>query len=304
MKTKRAESDLPFKEKATGLESTIFHDGMVVTADDLETAARYPVSLLQSVLRSYFGCGVVCGLELTPVTKPMAEYPWVVRVACGLALDCQGFPIELTCPVELDFTPDPCAPGDLPSEVFIALRRITSSEPTNEPCHCSEHQTDDDCSRVRDRALVKAFTKEQLLKLPGGMCGQHAEQDQNSKKCANAPDKLVPVGDGEIKRSAAVKDWCTVLKECQCSCRGDWVLLGTVELLTGKPEQGRGIGTIDTGLRRWVKPTEAYCAPKQDVDSTTESDHGDRIATLEQLVESLSIQVDALASPPTPPPDS
>src|SRR3712207_7968381 len=55
--------------RSTGIERVRFHDGMLVSADDLVAATDYPVSLLQSVLRAYFGCGVVCGLDLRPDRK-------------------------------------------------------------------------------------------------------------------------------------------------------------------------------------------------------------------------------------------
>jgi hypothetical protein len=300
MKTKRAGSDLPFKEKATGLEATKFYDGMVVTAEDLETASQYAVSLLQSVLRSYLGCGVVCGLGLNSITKLKGEPPWVVRVERGLAVDCHGFPIELTCPVDLDFNPDPCSPDELPEKAFIALRRITSDELISEPCGCSQHQTDGDCNRARDRVLVKAFTEEQLDDLHGGVCGHRKERNGGCREDRDGHDNPVPPGGVESKRAAAVTDWCAALKECSCSCDGDWVLLGTVELRTAVSGENQGIQNVSIEERRWVKPTQAYCSLWRYVAPAPEPDHGDRIAKLEELVERLRTEVAALTPPPPP----
>ncbi|MFE7629740.1 hypothetical protein [Kocuria sp. NPDC057446] len=263
MKTKTTRSELPYKEKATGLESAKFHDGMVVSAEDLETASQYPVSLLQSVLRSYFGCGVVCGLGLNPVTKLKGEPPWVVRVDRGLAVDCRGFPIELTCPVDLDFDPDPCSPDDLPSPVFIALRRTTSDEDGSQPCGCSSDEAEECCTRVRDRALVKAFTRQQLDSLSGSVCGRLEELDNVFKESADTSDKAQPRGGAAVEQASADTDWCSVLQECSCSCNSDWVLLGAVNLkqrVNGtEGNSPQGIVGINADVRRWVKPVEVLC---------------------------------------------
>lgn len=282
MKTETNRSELPYQEKYTGLESVKFHDGMVVSAEDLETASQYPVSLLQSVLRSYLGCGVVCGLELNPITKPKSEWPWVVRVGRGLVVDCHGFPVELTCPVDLDFTPDPCAP-DKPGHAYIALRRTTSDEIAGTPCSCSSDRADETCSRVRDRALVQAFTWEQLKCLPGGVCRRPEKPTEDPQDCGDGRDDSGATGGTDGVQAAAVPDWCTTLKECSCSCTSDWVLLGSVEFQYGeegkKDDRPKGIVKIDADGRRWVKPVGGVC----DVGGLVQ-----RVSKLEETVAQLN----------------
>ena len=85
---------------------------MIVTADDLDAAMRYPTSLLHIVFRAFFGCGVVCGLGL----RPKQSGGWVLCVDRGVAIDCQGHPIELCAPVELDLSPEACACEPPPDE--------------------------------------------------------------------------------------------------------------------------------------------------------------------------------------------
>ncbi|WP_035929180.1 hypothetical protein [Kocuria rosea] len=292
MKTKTTRSELPYKEKATGLDSAKFHDGMVVSAEDLETASQYPVSLLQSVLRSYFGCGVVCGLGLNPVTKLKGEPPWVVRVDRGLAVDCHGFPIELTCPVDLDFDPDPCSPDDLPSPVFIALRRTTSDEDASQPCGCSSDEADESCTRVRDRALVKAFTREQLESLSGGVCGRLEELDTVFKESADTSDKAQPRGAAAVEQATADTDWCSVLQECSCSCNSDWVLLGAVNLkqrVNGtEGDSPQGIVGINADVRRWVKPVDVLCDVARSAG---------QVSGLVQRIDQLEAKVAQLQNP-------
>jgi hypothetical protein len=271
MKAKKTKSQLPSAEQSTGLEAAQFHDGMVVKAEDLEAAAQYPVSLLQSVLRSYFGCGVVCGLELG-LRKPLDGEPsWVVTVGRGLAMDCQGFPIELICPVQLDFTPDPCMYEPPPDPVYIAIRRITSDEATSEPCGCtqSHEEGNKECNRLRDRALVKAFTRAQLDELTGGVCQHQHKGNPGDKGHHDCADK-----GGEANFSDAT-DWCTELKNCGCcSCDGEWVLLGNVSIDTDE-----GVSGPVTKGRRWVKPVKFLCGMEGLIQ---------RIEELEGRVEELS----------------
>jgi hypothetical protein len=251
MRTQQGKSGLPSTELATGAESVTFHDGMVVTAQDLETASHYPVSLLQTVLRSYLGCGVVCGFGLTPTAKIRGESPWTVKIDRGLAVDCHGYPIELNCPIELNFDPAPCSPDDLPDKAYIALRRTTSNETASSPCGCSQDQGDHNCRRVRNRVQVKAYTKEELCGLRGGVC-QDGALDCNEDRGGN----------GEDQPPKAPTDPCAILKERSgCSAQSDWILLGTVEFETNFKEEnpGRGIKETTTEGRRWVKPTEAVC---------------------------------------------
>lgn len=315
MKTHQSSTGLAFTERATGIESAKFHDGMIVAADDLETASRYPVSLLQSVLRAYLGCGVVCGLQLSTPQKLPHEPVWGVTIDRGLAVDCRGFPIELACPVELDLTPDPCSREDLPQRVTIAIRRITSDEATTQPCSCAQHQSDDDCNRVRDRALVTAFTDEQLVELSGGICGDHKNHDTgcinpNANHDGSGGGASTQNADAEKKREEKkdekkedeevvdATDWCASLKQCGCSCNGDWVLLGSVDLIQGEglgQGQKKGVGNIHLEERRWVKPTEAACA----LERRQQGLH-DHVTTLEKQVKELLDKVNSLQNPPLP----
>lgn len=220
---------LPAKTKPTDIESVTFRDGMIVTADDLDAAMRYPASLLHTVLRAYLGCGVVCGLALRP--KQSTGGGWVLCVDRGVAIDCRGYPIELCGPVELDLSPDACACDEPPGKVCIAIRRATSAEAPRDVCSCDVDKPRFDCRRVRDHVVVKAFTAAELYALSGTVCQR------------TAASAKVPV--------------CDALTACPACASGDsWILLGCVTL-----HKDKGIdGAPDVSDRRWVKPVEALCA--------------------------------------------
>ncbi|MFC8130879.1 hypothetical protein [Streptomyces sp. NPDC057302] len=184
---------LPERTRPTDIDSVQFRDGMVVTAEDLDTAQRYAASLLKTVLRAYFGCGVVCGLDLR-LKKPAGGRPATVLVVDrGVAIDCHGYPLELCKPVELDLGPDACGYAAPSDEIFILLRRATSQE---KPCDCATEDEHSACRRVREHVMVKAVSPDELNALPGDICRASEERD-----------------------------------DC-CGCEGGkcWILLGSIEL--------------------------------------------------------------------------
>jgi hypothetical protein len=247
---------LPEKTKATPIEMVKFRDGMIVTAEDLEAAMRYPVSIFQTLVRSYFGCGVVCGLDLKPDPKAGDRDPktnafptFVVCVGRGVALDCLGFPLELCGPVKIDLTPDPCRCEPPPEEVCIAIRRITSDEAPRDACACDADDPRFQCSRVRDHVLIKVFLPDELDDLAGCLCAKPRTGD-GADKCCAPEDEEEPNTPG-----GAVEGLCDCLRTCSdCDCCEDsWVLLGCVTLSED------GIVRVDQSRRKYVKPIECVC---------------------------------------------
>ena len=91
----------------SALVSPIFADGRVVSAEDLHLAMTYPLDVFRVMMRAFFGCGIVCGLELVRdprLDKLPKEHRRTdtVRVLPGVALDCHGHPIQLCGAVDVD----------------------------------------------------------------------------------------------------------------------------------------------------------------------------------------------------------
>jgi hypothetical protein len=303
MKLKERTPKLPEKAKPTTIESVKFRDGMVVTADDLDAAMRYPASLLRTVLRSYFGCGVVCGLDLRVKQAPGKEPNWVVCVERGVAIDCEGYPVELCAPVELDLSPDACDCDPPPEEVCIAVRRITSDEAPQDACSCDVDGPQFDCRRTRDHVLVKAFNKVDFDDLPGTVC-RRPEGDEGSSGDKAQNGKL---GEGKQKQNGnsgeSEQNWADVLcastRSCPaCACGGCWVLLGCVAL-----DEEEGItGDPDTGDRQWVKPIEALCSTVVGHVVQLEekvSELSECCSTVTDQLKDLEGKVSELSKPPT-----
>ncbi|MBB2948482.1 hypothetical protein FB565_008265 [Actinoplanes lutulentus] len=166
MRKSRRGGTMPEPARPTGIDSIRFRDGMIVTAEDLDTAQRYAVALLETVLRAYFGCGVVCGLDLR-IKKPAGKrQSSVLEVGRGVAIDCRGLPLELCKPVDLDLSPDACGYAESPGTVVILLRRVVPPE-----------NPGDDCRRVPEQVMVKAVSEEELDALPGDVYRASEKRD-------------------------------------------------------------------------------------------------------------------------------
>jgi hypothetical protein len=254
------------KTQPGSTEAVQFSDGMLVTAEDLTAAMRYPLSVVQVLLKAYFGCGIVCGLglrdpaagpagETKDVRSPGTAHPepvqsdkdrnFILMVDKGVALGCDGYPIEICGPLKLDLTPDPCDPDEGEKELFIAVRRVTAAEAAARACGCGSTggEPAQQCTRMRDHALVQAFAK-----LPAGICEipPPAKDGEDGAKA----------GQASVERPTGVAGICACLKQCgECACTGEpWVLLGSVRV--GKEQ---GLRMIDESRRRYVKPLACVC---------------------------------------------
>ena len=264
------------KTQAGSTEAVEFTDGMLVTAEDLGAAMRYPLSVMQVLLKAYFGCGIVCGLGLTapkpkkpdatsperdatgaPVPKrpPECDANFVLVVEKGVALGCDGYPIEICGPLKLDLSFDPCHVPVAARPLLVAARRVTAAEAAARPCGCgaSGGESPQQCSRKRDHVLVQAFEADNL---PSPLCGKPAPGENGTGGSAS---EAAVAG-----KPAGSQTLCACLSECgDCACCGDpWVLLGSV--MVG-PD---GIGEIDLSRRRYVKPIACLCAAEATQSAT------------------------------------
>jgi hypothetical protein len=238
------------KHKVSRLGSTEavkFTDGMLVTAEDLNTATHYPLAVMQVLLRSYFGCGIVCGLKVT-LPEGIAEGSLIVQIDRGVALGCDGYPIELCKALPFDFSPDPCgcpaAPG---TEIvkYIAIRRSVAPDAPPRPCGCgpAAGESGQQCSHLRDWVHIQAFDGNDL---PAGICMKPAVP------AAGQPEPHVHSGA------------CECMTHCpDCDpCADPWVLLATVVVNAETVTIARinaGDDVKEHGGPRWVKPIACLC---------------------------------------------
>lgn len=224
------------KTQATDIKSTVFADGMVVTADDLKAAMDYPSRLMQPLIRAYFGCGIVCGLEVHRHPRD-AKDTLIVKVEPGVALDCHGHPLYLCESVTIDLTPDPCAAEHWPTKVCIAIRRDTVPE--------APREDGDDCD---DGNHCHYRREHELVRITAFSLKPTKSSDWPKSLCAH-PENYAADDNGE--------HWqCDCLKTCpDLHCCGEaWVLLACVDIELDTCEL-----TVDNSRRKFIKPIECVC---------------------------------------------
>jgi hypothetical protein len=122
-----------------------FGPGMLLQHEDLEGLGSYPRDLSRLLFRSFFGCGVVCGLVVETEVRCGKVY---VTVGAGLALGCSGDPIHV--PKDHHFAIDEECDPNLPTPLWVVLCGTTKCCAPR-PSGCGD---DDEapsvCTRERD----------------------------------------------------------------------------------------------------------------------------------------------------------
>lgn len=252
------------------VRSTIFDDGMVVTAEDLRIAMHYPVELLQTLVRGYFGCGVVCGLGVKPESEKDPTY--CVKIEPGVALDCHGHPLQLCEAEKIDLTPDPCV-RQWPKRVCIAIRRDTLSEVARDDDEtCGGGKSQAKYRREREGVRIKVFP-DHSDSLPKTLCKRN-----------EPPLQGFPTQEQE----------CKCIKACsECACCGEaWVLLACVDL-----DREKCTVKVDESARKYVRPIECHChALRQEMYESSDINDERRIEIREMVADEQTADIDEAPS--------
>ena len=117
-----------------------FGPGMLLQHEDLELQSTHTQELNRLMLRSLFGCGVVCGLTVT-VNETRSE----VTVEAGVAIDSNGDPIEVPDREVIDVSGD-CQENEqwvvLSGATKLCVPRTTTCASDDEP---TSHATREIC---------------------------------------------------------------------------------------------------------------------------------------------------------------
>src|SRR5262245_49156101 len=127
------------------LERPRYSPGLLLEDDDLTSAVNYPRNMMRLMFRSLFGCGVICGLDVT--AELVCNRTQVkATIAKGVALDCLGNPIEIPKGVPIMFDAD-CDP--MPEWLWVVVcYRETCCRPKDISC-----SVDDDGQVVQTRVM-------------------------------------------------------------------------------------------------------------------------------------------------------
>src|SRR5438552_5367687 len=123
-----------------------FSPGLLLRDDDLRQGVDYTRDLSRLLFRSLFGCGVVCGLE---VSTTFSCGKLIVTVGAGVALDCTGDPVYVPEPQPIPI--DPSCGDPLPTEIWVVIKRTEKCcAPRSAVCSCDDEETAAVCTRERD----------------------------------------------------------------------------------------------------------------------------------------------------------
>lgn len=212
-----------------------FGPGMLLQHEDLEQLNTYTRDLSRLLVRSLFGCGVVCGLVVETETKCGKV---IVRVSSGLALDCDGDPVHL--PREQTLTLDEECNPNPPSPLWVILCGTTSCcAPRPSVCASEEDESPTACTRERDGFEIRIVSE-----LPKCVCGcrdGHPPYPENDCRCVD-PNLSC------YQDHYAGNCGCNAGEDCDCTC--DCILLARLD----KPIYEGHPWTVDHSVRRFVRP--------------------------------------------------
>ena len=252
-----------------------FSPGLLLQDTDLNSAVDYGRTMLQLVLRNLFGCGVICGYEVSACVDKCNVLQ--VTVGRGLALDCVGNPIEVTAAQTLKVV-EKCGP-ELPCEIWVVIRgRECSSSPREVSCTPTDSATSTVCTRICDGYEIKLLTK-----LPECVCGcAHKEREPTEQCCGDSPtrtpeqtadcqrlkERLKPWEEcdederkgrfEEMKEGARRCDRDHRLGVCNCACCCEWLVLARLLCCEEQEREDKRDYQVDHTVRRFIRPVLSY----------------------------------------------
>ncbi len=133
-----------------------FGPGMLLEHEDLEQLNTYTRDLSRLLFRSFFGCGVVCGLVVSFNEKDNCGKPGIT-VSAGLALDGSGDPLHVpkavSLPIEDDCNPIP------PTELWVILCGTTKHcAPRTSMCASDEENAPAVCTREQEMFEIRVVS--------------------------------------------------------------------------------------------------------------------------------------------------
>ena len=289
---------------ASGLSKLVrpkFAPGMLLQHDDLEQATAYTRDLSRLLFRSFFGCGVVCGLC---VTREENCGKVQIVVAPGLALDCGGDPIYV--PKRTPVTIDEECNQTLTGPLWVLLcSTVKCCSPRTSSCGCDD---DDEpapvCTRERDAFEIQVFEGKEPPKCACWCPGEH-----KGTTMAPAPNPAGQVPKERDCQCVDPNDDCYKLYyrgECGCNddeasegCCCKCVVLAKIEY-TKKEQDKEKTWSVNHRVRRFIRPVlmrDTGCpeppAPKpaeQDTDKAKDTTQNPDIAQSVKTAKGVKVK--------------
>ena len=248
--------NVPSTKGTSTLVRPRFAPGMLLQHDDLDLISSYSRDLSRLLFRSFFGCGVVCGLVVKP--DPQCGQDAIV-VAAGLGLDCAGDPIYVPkgMRVVLD---ENCQPN--PNDTLWVVLCATSKCCAPRPSMCPGDDEEDSTSCTRER---EGFEIRVVVQRPTCACscvGDTPQQDPAAVLEEADTTTRIHVPEKPDCRCADPKHPCYrdhYLGICGCGCDDCARGAGCDCILLAKLTKAKdGVSwDVDHRVRRFIRPVLA-----------------------------------------------
>jgi hypothetical protein len=234
-----ANGTLASKKDTSTLVRAVFGAGMLLQHEDLAQLNSYTRDLSRLLFRSFFGCGVVCGLVVEIHSDSCGKL--FINVGAGLGLDCSGDPIYV--PKDQQLPVDDKCDQAIDGPLWVVLcGSVKCCGPRISLCSPDDEEPEAVCTRERDCFEIRVV-KEQ----PKCACGwpdagldvKHPYvQDPSDCDCVN-PQLHCYID--HYSGNCKCKD-----EDCQC-CGCDCILLARLD-------NNDGEWTADHRVRRFIRP--------------------------------------------------
>jgi len=216
-----------------------FGPGMLLQHEDLNALNTYTRDLSRLLFRSFFGCGVICGLKVEVKEDCGMVF---LTVEAGIALDCSGDPIQVPKDTRFPIDED-CDPNEPLSGTFwvVLCGKVRQCAPRTSMCASDDDETPSTPTRERDEFEIRVVPDR-----PECACG-----------CPEPEDDPVPVEDD--CQYADPDDPCFEKHYdgiCGCECGNDCsdsnckcVLLARI-----KKNEDDTDWTVEHRVRRFIRP--------------------------------------------------
>ena len=244
-----------YAEGTSNLVQPKFGPGMLLQHEDLELQTTYTQQLNRLMLKSLFGCGVVCGLDVSFDPKSRT-----ITVKRGVAIDGYGDLIEVPRDHNILASENCQEPGE---DLWVVLCRTVK--------YCVQRSTtcSDDDSTTQPTRAIYGYEIHIKPEFPSCACG-----------CVK-----VTSGDGGTPEYSTDECYDSHQQlKCNCTCNGETqsnsecVLLARVKKDESEPE--------DTSVRRVVRP-ELLPNPASAPGQPSDPDEGDQNAELQAREKAL-----------------
>jgi hypothetical protein len=143
----------------SSLQRPRFSAGLLLEDQDLTAGVDYTRNLMRLMLRALFGCGVICGLEVTAELSCYGR-KLQVQVGPGLALDGMGNPIHIVASDTVIYDAE-CK--KLPDEVWVVVCHV-------EKCCRPRDVSCDEDSRAEPTRAVDGYEIQLFAQPPRCAC--------------------------------------------------------------------------------------------------------------------------------------